>query len=75
TDVSEPVEVSGDLYVVNDELPAGTIEQTEYPLPGYEVFFTREVFNAAGEQLYSRTFFTPFKGRGNVYEVSPDIEV
>jgi len=73
TQISEPIEVTGDLYVVNEDLPPGTIEQTEYPLPGYEVLFTREVFNTAGEQLYSRTFFTPFKGRGNVYQVSPDM--
>ncbi|CAA9538007.1 MAG: Vancomycin B-type resistance protein VanW [uncultured Thermomicrobiales bacterium] len=62
-----------DLETVNPALPPGTIEQTEWPLDGSEASFTRDVYGPDGELLESRQFFTKFRGRGNVWQVSPDM--
>ncbi len=62
-----------DIEVVNPALPAGTISQTEWPLDSSEATFVRDVYDRDGELLYSREFHTSFKGRGNVYQVSPDM--
>lgn len=63
-----------DLEVVKEDLPAGTIRQTEYPLEGYEVAFVRVMKDKDGNVIAEREFYTHFKGRGNVYEVSPDMQ-
>jgi len=70
---SDPITDNDDLEVVNPDLPAGTIKQTEYPLDGLEVAFTRVVTDKNGKEIANREFYTPFSGRGNVYEVSPDM--
>jgi vancomycin resistance protein YoaR len=72
--VSEPIKDNEDVEVVKDDLPAGTIQQTEWPQDGLEAGYTRKVTNAKGEVLEERYFATSFKGRGNVYEVSPDMQ-
>lgn len=68
------VEEYEDLEVVKEDLPAGTIRQTEYPLEGYEVAFVRVMKDKDGNVIAEREFYTNFKGRGNVYEVSPDMQ-
>ena len=62
-----------DLEVVNPALPEGTIQQTEWPLDSSEATFVRDVYGPDGDLLYSREFHTSFRGRGNVYQVSPDM--
>jgi len=62
-----------DVEVVKEDLPAGTIRQTEYPMQGYEAAFVRVLKDKDGNVIAEREFYTHFKGRGNVYEVSPDM--
>ena len=71
---SDPITDNDDLEVVNPDLPAGTIQQIEYPLDGLEVAFTRVVTDKSGVEIANREFYTHFSGRGNVYEVSPDMQ-
>jgi hypothetical protein len=71
--VSEPIKDNEDIEVVKDDLPPGTVNQTEWPLDGLEAGFNRTVVNGNGEVVEERYFTTYFKGRGNVYEVSPDM--
>jgi vancomycin resistance protein YoaR len=72
--VSEPLTTDEDIEVVNPELDPGTIEQTEWPIDGFEVEFVRSVYDRNGELLYDRKFYTRFRERANVYQVSPDME-
>jgi vancomycin resistance protein YoaR len=74
TYVSEPLTTDEDIEVVNPELDPGTIEQTEWPIDGFEVEFVRSVYDRNGELLYDRKFYTRFRERANVYQVSPDME-
>jgi len=62
-----------DIELVNPALPEGTITQTEWPLDSSEATFVRDVYGPDGDLLYSREFHTSFLGRGNVYQVSPDM--
>ncbi len=62
-----------DIEVVNPALPAGTVSQTEWPLDSSEATFVRDVYGPDGKLLYSREFHTSFRGRGNVFQVSPDM--
>ncbi len=62
-----------DIEVVNPGLPAGTVTQTEWPLDSSEATFVRDVYGPDGKLLYSREFHTSFRGRGNVFQVSPDM--
>jgi vancomycin resistance protein YoaR len=71
--VEGPIEERADVEVVNYELDPGTIIQTEYPIDGWAVSFTRDVYDRDGNLIESREFYTRFKGRGNVYQVSPDM--
>ncbi len=63
-----------DIEVVKDDLAAGTMRQTEYPLDGYEAAFVRIMKDKDGNIIAEREFYTHFKGRGNVWEVSPDMQ-
>jgi vancomycin resistance protein YoaR len=63
-----------DVEVVKEDLPSGTIQQTEWPMQGYEAAFVRVMKDKDGNVIAEREFYTHFKGRGNVYEVSPDMQ-
>lgn len=63
-----------DLEVVKEDLPEGTMQQTEYPLDGYEAAFVRILKDKDGNVIAEREFYTRFQGRGNVWEVSPDMQ-
>lgn len=63
-----------DLEIVKDDLAAGTMRQTEYPLDGYEAAFVRIMKDKDGNVIAEREFYTHFQGRGNVWEVSPDMQ-
>ncbi len=69
-----PIPPAADLEIVNPNLEPGTVQHTEAPTPGLEVWFTREVYDRNGEELYTRKFYTHFPAHGNVYYVSPDME-
>jgi len=71
--ISDPIPNPVDTEVVDSELPAGTIEQTEWPLDGLEVSFMYRVYDKEGNLLTERYFPTTFQGRGNTYTVSPDM--
>jgi len=74
TTVSDPITTDQDIEVVNPELEPGTIIQTEYPVNGFEVAFTRDVVNRDGDLVESRQFYTRFRERANVYQVSPELK-
>ncbi len=70
----EVIQEYDDVEVVKEDLPAGTVRQTEYPMQGYEAAFVRVLKDKDGKVIAEREFYTHFKGRGNVYEVSPDMQ-
>lgn len=71
--VSDPISNPVDTEVVNQELGPGTIEQTEWPLDGLDASFMYKAYDEDGNILTERYFYTGFKGRGNTWEVSPDM--
>jgi len=84
-DIGTSVEITGkfegevpgeheDLEIVKDDLPPGTMQQTEYPLDGYEAAFIRILKDKNGNVIAEREFYTRFQGRGNVWQVSPDMQ-
>jgi vancomycin resistance protein YoaR len=73
TGESEPIPPKDDIEEVDPGLEPGTINHTELPAPGLEVWFTRDVYDAEGNLLYSRKFYTYFPPHGNVYKVSSDM--
>jgi vancomycin resistance protein YoaR len=73
TTKSDPIVEGENLEIVNEDLPPGTIKQTEYTLVGFEVSFVRYVYDRDGILIEEHEFYTRFKGRGNVYQVSPDM--
>jgi vancomycin resistance protein YoaR len=74
TTVSDPITTDQDIEVVNPELEPGSIIQTEYPINGFEVAFTRDVVNRDGDLVESHQFYTRFRERANVYQVSPEMQ-
>jgi vancomycin resistance protein YoaR len=70
----ESIPPTDDLELVDDELPEGTIQQTEYALSGMEIAYQRTVYDRDGNPLWDRTFATLFYPRGNVFKVSPDMQ-
>jgi vancomycin resistance protein YoaR len=66
---SGPITNNEDVEIPTDSLPAGVVQQTEWPMDGLEVGFTRLIYDANGKEIANREFYTNFKGRGNVYEV------
>lgn len=71
--MSKPVKNAPDLEIVIEDLPPGTIKQTEWPMVGVDVNWERNVYDANGELILSDSFNSPFSSRGNVYQVSPDM--
>ncbi|MGN6484552.1 MAG: VanW family protein, partial [Thermomicrobiales bacterium] len=71
---SDPITDNKDVEVVDDTLPAGTIEQSEWPQDGINVGFMRTVYDASGNVADQKWFESDYAGRGNVYRVSPDME-
>lgn len=63
-----------DLEIVDDELPDGTVEQTEQAQEGLEVVFDRTVTDKDGSVILQDTYDTKFDSRPNVWKVSPDME-
>lgn len=63
-----------DLEVVDPKLDPGTINHTELPEEGLELWFTRDVYDEVGTLVESRKFYLIYHSRGNVYRVSPDMK-
>ena len=63
-----------DLENVNNDLPPGTVQQTEYAVPGYNVTFTRDVYDKDGNLLLEDTYDSPYGSHPNVWQVSPDMK-
>lgn len=60
--------------VVDDTLPAGTIDQTQWDLDGVDVYFTRQVYDASGNVLIDERFDSPYKAHPSAWKVSPDMD-
>jgi vancomycin resistance protein YoaR len=78
-EVSDPVfgqeyQPTADLEIVDTELPAGSVVQTEWALKGMEVTYYRTVYSSDGEGLLSDSYYVYFAPRGNVYKVSPEMQ-
>ena len=73
TETGKTIPIDPDLEVVDEDLDPGTIEHTELPEEGLEVWFVRDVYDANGVLVESRRFYTLFHSRGNVWQVSPDM--
>lgn len=63
-----------DKEFINSELPPGTINQTGWPSDGLVAGFQRTVTDANGTVISDRYFESDYKGHGNVYDVSPDMQ-
>ncbi len=73
--VSEPIpNDDDDKEIVNADLPAGTIQQTEWEIQGYTVSFNRTVTDSNGNVVETRDFVTYFGSHPNVWQVSPDMK-
>jgi vancomycin resistance protein YoaR len=77
--ISEPV--MGESYdqidateIVDDELPPGTIKQSEWAAPGQDVTYYRTVYDRDGNVVLDDVWETHFYPRGDVYNVSPDMQ-
>jgi vancomycin resistance protein YoaR len=77
--ISEPV--MGESYdqidateIVDDELPPGTIKQSEWAAPGQDVTYYRTVYDRDGNVVLDDVWETHFYPRGDVYKVSPDMQ-
>ena len=72
--VSDPIENdSADIEAINYDLAAGTVRQTEWEQSGFQVWFSRAVYDSSGNQVEYREFTTYFSSRPNVYQVSSDM--
>ncbi|MGH2560983.1 MAG: VanW family protein [Thermomicrobiales bacterium] len=59
---------------VDPELPPGTIKQMMAAQEGLDVSYTREVLDRDGNVVLQDDFITHFYARGNVWQVSPDMQ-
>lgn len=78
-EVSEPVfgtkyEAGPPLELIDYELPAGSIVQTEWALEGMDISYYRTVYDGTGSVVLSDPYHINFAPRGNVYKVSADMQ-
>ncbi|MBX3069598.1 MAG: VanW family protein [Thermomicrobiales bacterium] len=73
-DVGAPIPATDPIEMVDDELPYGTIKQTEWAGTGLEVLVYRTVYGRNGDVVRSDTFDSLFYPRSNVWTVSPDMQ-
>jgi vancomycin resistance protein YoaR len=73
--ISDPIPPpDDDIEVVDYELPAGTIQQSESEQSGVQVVIERTVADKNGEVIRQDTWDTVFASRPDVWKVSPDME-
>jgi len=63
-----------DIENVNPDLAPGEMKQTEYAVPGYNVSFTRDVYDKDGNLLIEDTYDSPYASHPNVWQVAPDMQ-
>ncbi len=78
-EVSEPVfgtkyEAGPPVELIDYELPAGSIVQTEWALEGMDISYYRTVYDGSGAVVLSDPYHVHFAPRGNVYKVSADMQ-
>jgi vancomycin resistance protein YoaR len=78
-EISEPAfgaeyPATSPVEIVDTELPAGTVKQTEWASGGQDISYYRTVYDASGNEVLSDTYNIYFAPRGNVYKVSPDMQ-
>ena len=61
-------------WVVDYELSAGSTYPSAWPVDGLNASFNRTVFDAAGTELYTRDFTSPYQARGWQCTCSADME-
>lgn len=59
---------------VDDSLPPGTINQTEYAGPGSDWVVHRTVKDRSGNVIEDKDFESDYSARHDVYDVSPDMK-
>jgi hypothetical protein len=62
-----------DVEIVDTDLPAGTIEQTELRQDGLEISYERIVTDADGNVVDNWVAYSRFAARGDVWKVSSDM--
>jgi vancomycin resistance protein YoaR len=73
--ISDPIPPpDDDIEVIDYDLPAGTVEQSELEQSGVEVIIERTVTDKSGEEILHDTWDTVFASRPDVWKVSPDME-
>ena len=75
-ELSEPVfgteyAPTGDVELVDEELPAGTVKQTEWAMEGMDISYYRTVYDESGNVVLTDEYNIYFAPRGNVYKVRP----
>ncbi len=73
-EVGAPIPATDPVEMVDAELPAGTIKQTEWAGSGIQVYVYRTVYGRSGDVVRSDTFDSLFFPRSNVWTVSPDMQ-
>ena len=63
-----------DIEIVDEELPPGTVQQSEMAQSGLAVSFNRFVYEQSGNMATQDTWYTLFAARPNVWKVSPDMQ-
>jgi vancomycin resistance protein YoaR len=72
--VSDPIPAPDSASeVVDEDLPPGSWEVSEYALEGLEASFMYKVTGEDGSIIAEKYFYTYFKERGVLYKVSPDM--
>ena len=63
-----------DVETVDPNLPAGTVQQSEYRQDGLEISYERIVKDADGNVIDDWIAYSRFAARGDVWKVSPDMK-
>lgn len=61
------------IETIDNELPPGSIQQSELAQEGVQVSFSRTVTDSSGNVVIEETFTTLFASRPDVWKVSPDM--
>ncbi|MCB9455493.1 MAG: VanW family protein [Anaerolineaceae bacterium] len=59
-------------YQANPELRGDQQQQIDWAKEGADVYFTRRILNASGEQISEETIYTHYQAWASIIEVAPD---
>ncbi len=73
--IGEPFPPDNQPYeIVDENLPPGTVNQTQGTVDGVNVSFTRQVYDRDGNLLIDEQFDSPYQAHPDAYTVSPDMQ-